>query len=716
MLVGGVFKVNGSRVLDHAAIAVGFALAIAASCLLFAKAQPAWADEGAIDVAADAAAQVEVVSDAVLDSSVDSDAVEAEESQDAAEAVVPAVEEPTDGANGQAEADEQMVETGSDENAAVESGSAAEEDEKATAVKPESKTEIVPANVAKPAAKQAGETSKVASSADEAITTQAAQTIADGAYAIKTASTYGQALSNNGSYSANAAIKSYNVDGSYDQLFYFQHVRDGLYSIFSIHSGLALTVSSGKIVQASYAGSAAQLFEVRATGAYHALISKSGAITATASSDAKAQGYTGAASQKFRLIEGPMVLPGVQVYRSAASTGNAIRAKGGSSDKGAAAQAASYSNDGSYNLLVQRNGSQYAVRPVSSGYYLAPSGSNVVQNAKAYNWDVQYSKSGTRRGLMLVNPAGTQAATVSGNNVVMTGFAYKPAEAFLPAKSALLSNGYFKIVASNGKLIDVSDGSYSNGANIQVFAGNGSGAQVFRLTDEGNGLFSIQSCKSFKVLEARYGGTGEGTNVWQYDWNGTAAQLWVPVVDSSGRMTLLNAKSGKALTFSGSNVQLNAGRGAATQHWSLTPTSKYSLTGNSTLDRIVANVLSTHTSLWSAFKYVSYNFSYREGNRHWSGWSLSDSTSQSYAIEMYNYGSGNCYRFASLFAWLAYGLGYTNAYVRTGWVVGYSAPQAPHGWVVIDGYICDPDMQHEAPSRNWYWQTWESAPTAYYSW
>ncbi|MBQ2681829.1 MAG: hypothetical protein IJF97_07840, partial [Eggerthellaceae bacterium] len=111
-----------------------------------------------------------------------------------------------------------------------------------------------------------------------------------------------------------------------------------------------------------------------------------------------------------------------------------------------------------------------------------------------------------------------------------------------------------------------------------------------------------------------------------------------------------------------------------------------------------------------------YDYSYRDGNKHWSGWSLSDSTSRSYALEMYNYGSGNCYRFASLFAWCARALGYTDVVVRTGWVVGYTAPQAPHGWVTINGYICDPDMQHEASGRNWYWQTWASAPTAYYDW
>jgi len=563
-------------------------------------------------------------------------------------------------------------------------------------------------------AKPAKEAQIVAIQSNSSVTTQAAATIADGSYAIKTAAAYGQALGNKSSYSANAAVQSYAFCGSYDQLFFFQHEGNGLYSVFSIHSGLALTISGGKVVQASYTGANSQLFEVRSVGAYYALISQSGAITAASNSEAKAQSYSGTASQRFKLAEGPLVIPGVQVLRAAASTGKAVRAQGGSASPGANAQVAGYSNDGSYNLAVQRSGKGYAVRPTTSGNYLAPLGSVVKQNSGSYAWDVQFSSKGARRGLMLVN--GDMAAQVSGGSVAVVKKAPSAAQSFLPSKSTLVSSGYYNVQALSGKMLDVYNGSFSSGANIQVFDGNGTGAQVFYFEDIGGGVFLIRSSKSYKVLEAKSGGTGESTNIWQYEQNRTPAQLWVPVVDAGGRLAFVNVKSGKALTVSGSNVRINTSKGSADQHWRLIPTKQYSLTGNSELDRIVANVLGTHTTLWSAFKYVAYGFSYREGNRHWSGWSLSDSTSRSYAIEMYNYGSGNCYRFASLFAWLARGLGYSNVVVRTGWVVGYSAPQAPHGWVTIDGYICDPDMQHEAPSRDWYWQTWASAPTAYYDW
>ena len=86
---------------------------------------------------------------------------------------------------------------------------------------------------------------------------------------------------------------------------------------------------------------------------------------------------------------------------------------------------------------------------------------------------------------------------------------------------------------------------------------------------------------------------------------------------------------------------------------------------------------------------------------------------------MLDHGSGNCYRFASLFNWLARGLGY-DARVVSGWVPSASGGAAPHGWVeiVLDGktYGCDPDLAHELPGRNWYMFTYAGAPTTYGSW
>ncbi|NHM14313.1 transglutaminase domain-containing protein [Xiamenia xianingshaonis] len=118
-------------------------------------------------------------------------------------------------------------------------------------------------------------------------------------------------------------------------------------------------------------------------------------------------------------------------------------------------------------------------------------------------------------------------------------------------------------------------------------------------------------------------------------------------------------------------------------------------------------------ALKRAFNYT-VSYAYRNGSKYPSGeWSVP------YAKEMYRRGSGNCYRFAALFCWLARGLGY-DAEVVSGWVPGRAVAKAPHGWVEIrqggGRYVCDPDLAHEIPSRNWYMRTYANAPTAYGWW
>ena len=682
------------------------AIVLAVGLAAIAPNGPAWADD---ETAAEGSPSAQLETGG-LDEAVPHDDGAIEESQDASDGQLP-------DADGESAVDGESLAEPAEASADVFSqDEAGESDDTAEldADEADGSFQLEAEVAAESAEAEAPATESVWSEA--ALATQDTLAIADGSYTIKTTSVFGQALGNKSSYSANAAIQSYAIDGAYDQLFYFQQAASGLYSIFSVHSGLALTVSSGKVVQAAYSGSDAQLFEVRSVGGFFALVSKAGTVTASAGGETKAQSYAGSASQKFRLVEAPTVLPGVQVMRTATDTGKAVRAKDGSASAEVDAQVANYSSDGTYNLLVQRSGEYYAVRPVSSGFYLAASGSSIKQVSKATTWKVKFSTGGSRRGVMLVNQAESSAMGVSGSSLGMAAYAPSAAQSFLLAKSALMSSGYYNIAAANGLLVDVADGSFASGANIQVHANNGSGAQVFYFEDIGGGVYVIRSSRSFKVLDVRYAGTAESTNVWQYYQNLSGAQLWVPVVDSSGRMVLMNANSGKVLTMAGTNVRINSSNGSAEQHWTLVPTGQYSLTGNDELDHVLADILSTHTTLKSAFDYVSYNFSYRSGNKHWSGWSLSDATSKEYALDMYRNGSGNCYRFASLFAWCARGLGYTDVVVRTGWVVGYTTAQAPHGWVTINGYVCDPDMQHEASSRNWYWQTYASAPTAYYSW
>ena len=136
------------------------------------------------------------------------------------------------------------------------------------------------------------------------------------------------------------------------------------------------------------------------------------------------------------------------------------------------------------------------------------------------------------------------------------------------------------------------------------------------------------------------------------------------------------------------------------------------ISGNGTLDRYLREIYANHgTDLYSLFNYVA-NYPYYSGSKYPTGeWSIP------FAIEMYQNGGGNCYRYAALFCWLARGLGY-DANVVAGSVPSYSGYNNPHGWVEIHQngvtYVCDPDLKHENPGYNWYMVTYDNAPTWYY--
>lgn len=141
--------------------------------------------------------------------------------------------------------------------------------------------------------------------------------------------------------------------------------------------------------------------------------------------------------------------------------------------------------------------------------------------------------------------------------------------------------------------------------------------------------------------------------------------------------------------------------------------------GNSRLDSIVGKILSSSSiksktspsaKLRAAFDYVA-NYKYITSSHPSGGnWSVP------YAVDMYENQGGNCYRYASLFCWLARGLGY-NAKVASGVVPSRSSGWAPHGWTEIKlsgkTYICDSDMVHALPKLKWFMTTYKAAPIEY---
>ncbi|MEE0705607.1 MAG: transglutaminase domain-containing protein [Adlercreutzia sp.] len=122
-------------------------------------------------------------------------------------------------------------------------------------------------------------------------------------------------------------------------------------------------------------------------------------------------------------------------------------------------------------------------------------------------------------------------------------------------------------------------------------------------------------------------------------------------------------------------------------------------TGDKKLDKNINNILDKkikktgEAGLKKAFDYVA-NLEYKSAKTSikgkWTKWSVSA------ASKMIKNEGGNCYEAASLFCWLAKGLGY-DAKVVTGSLITQTKEQ-PHGWVEIkvDGknYVCDPNLEN----------------------
>ena len=74
----------------------------------------------------------------------------------------------------------------------------------------------------------------------------------------------------------------------------------------------------------------------------------------------------------------------------------------------------------------------------------------------------------------------------------------------------------------SGRCVDVASGSTANGAVVQVYDCNGTGAQQWQVGTNG----TITNPQSGRCLDISGGSTANGARVQIYDCNGTGAQQW----------------------------------------------------------------------------------------------------------------------------------------------------------------------------------------------
>ena len=449
-----------------------------------------------------------------------------------------------------------------------------------------------------------------------------AVTIPNGNYYINVRSKVASSVDIPGGSAADStAIQLYSGNGSKAQQFIFTRQSDGSYEIVNVNSGKALDVRNGVAEnnaiaqQYSRNNSQAQRWFIRDSGVGYYLQSALGNWVLDLSGGNTANGaairlYTpnGTASQLFVVSSSDVnIATGVSmIITSVANKKLVTDVTSASTANGARVQLYSSNNTNAQKYRFESIGNgTYKIVNINSGKMLDVAGGSTANgaalqqytsnNTVAQQWTVRNYGSGK---IALVSVNANKAVDIPGGNAVRQAQLqlYSPngtvAQQWLVAKAPLtlrerlnetaakhrqdLPDGTYTFGSklNTSMKMDVSGASRSNYGNVQIWAGNGTNAQKWKVTHDSNGYVTLTSVNSGKVLDVNGGVSASGTNVQQYDSNGTYAQKWIAVKNSDGSYTFQSALAENkvldvsgASTSNGANVQLYTANGTNAQKW-----------------------------------------------------------------------------------------------------------------------------------------------------
>ena len=243
--------------------------------------------------------------------------------------------------------------------------------------------------------------------------------------------------------------------------------------------------------------------------------------------------FTGKLTLSFDIIKDEMS-NGTYEIVSSMSNNKVLDIPGASKNKGAFVQLYDWNGSVAQQYKIQKNqNGYYTIQNVCSGLYLG----------------VQADWNSMRAGNRLVQ--GVNASSKSGQFII-----------------ARNSNGYWVISSAwdSRFVVDLSAGKLNNGNKIQMYTGNRSASQAWKLLKIGktreelddvafnnrnnlsDGIYTINSSlNSTFVLDVNGGSKANFGNIQLYRNNGTEAQGWKIVHDSKGYVTFINVWSGKAI-------------------------------------------------------------------------------------------------------------------------------------------------------------------------
>ena len=298
----------------------------------------------------------------------------------------------------------------------------------------------------------------------------------------------------------------------------------------------------------------------------------------------------------------PTIADGTYFINSA--VGNVLEVANGSKINGS--QVSMYEENGTaaqkWNIVWNSAG-YYMISNVGSYLYLsynaqsATSGASAVQNpwrgTDNQKWLIIKSGSGYK----LVNAAnpdfvldveggicanGQKVQLYASNGSAAQVFYFLDVCGIKPDSSSIESGIYTIATKGNGNFVlDISGGSWDNNANVQIYENNGCMAQKFYIQKLADGFYQISNLGSGKSLDVLGNKYSSGTNVIQYSHNEGLGQKWSLRVNADGSVSIIGAAGGMFLDVqngnysNGTNVWVYIENGADAQKWVLTKTNAF---------------------------------------------------------------------------------------------------------------------------------------------
>ncbi len=452
----------------------------------------------------------------------------------------------------------------------------------------------------------------------------------NGEYTIRSVSNTSLTLTEN---NGNIQLGSY--AGNSKQKFKLTYVSDGYYKIIESATGKTLDICNGSssnganLQTYSWNGTNAQLWKFinMGNGSYY-IRSKLGTVidvtNGSIQTETNIQMYTlnYSNAQKWTLkstaVKAESIAEGTYTIQAAVNTNYVLDIAGGSTSDGGNVQIYSKNNTLAQNFVVTSVGNgYYKIACEGTGKVLDVSGGSSANgtNIQQYKWNGSAAQcwrfiDAGNGSYYIQSKLGTvldivSGAIYAGNNVQTYMLNETNAQKWKLSKLnyADIAEGTYTIqtALSTNKVLDVLNGSYDNGANIQIYDKNGTSAQNFVIKKISDHEYQIACEKSGKALDVAGASTSAGANVWQYSKNNSNAQRW-RFIDAGNGYYYIVSNLGNVLdincagTANGTNVQTYTLNKSNAQKWKLVSNSK-----NSDLYSIMGTTSTTATQMANYF-------------------------------------------------------------------------------------------------------------------